>query len=89
MTTATAIEATATAAIAPHRFTVLIIVASIAGLAGIAAMLASFLAATIRAETSKRFRYAKQGGLRFIRIGRVQMAFCICRKPLATRPASA
>lgn len=26
-------------------------------------------------------RYRKVGGLRFLRIGRLQLSFCVCRKP--------
>lgn len=29
-----------------------------------------------------RIRYTKNGGMRFLRIGRLQTSFCICRKAL-------
>ena len=29
-----------------------------------------------------RVRYTRNGGMRFLRVGRVQLSFCICRKPL-------
>ena len=29
-----------------------------------------------------RVRYTKQGGMRFLRVGRLQTSWCICRKPL-------
>ena len=31
------------------------------------------------------FRWFKVGGLRFVRIGRLQLSFCVCRKTTVTR----
>jgi hypothetical protein len=34
-------------------------------------------------KRSLRLRYRHVGGLRFLRIGRLQMSFCVCRRTSA------
>jgi hypothetical protein len=32
-------------------------------------------------------RYTRRSGMRFLRIGRLQFSFCLCRAPLPRQPA--
>lgn len=50
--------------------------ANIAGLGSIAC----FTAAGLLAIAAPRVRYTRNGGMRFLRVHRLQLSWCICRR---------
>lgn len=42
----------------------------------------AFVSAVYAAHILPRARYTKNGGMRFLRVGRLQLSFCICKKSI-------